>query len=118
MPPGLLSKIEIDCILSKGSADLRGDGCIYELSSSTPAISNPEKLRQGDYVKLRLWFPDESSHIFIELAEIQWIKNHWIKVDILSVSPKDKARLKQFVASEGCSATTSLKIIEQILIRA
>ncbi|MDK2743413.1 MAG: hypothetical protein NDI90_10900 [Nitrospira sp. BO4] len=118
MSPGLLSRIEIDCILSKGSEDLRGDGCIYELSSSPPTISNPAKIRPGDYVKLRLWFPDESSHIYIELAEIQWVKNHWIKVDILAVSPKDKARLKQFVASEGHSASSSLKMIEQILIRA
>ena len=81
MPTGLLSKIGIDCMLSKGSNGLRGDGCLYELSTSHPIILTPTRLRPGDYVKLRLWFPDENSFSVIELAEVQWVKNEWIQID-------------------------------------
>lgn len=118
MPPGLLSKIGIDCMLSKGSEGLKGDGCVYELSSADPVILTPEKLRPGDYVKLRLWFPEENTYSMIELAEVQWVKNEWIKIELLLVSPKDQARLKQFAASTGNHLTTSARMGEQIMIRA
>ncbi len=118
MPSGLLSKIGIDCMLFKGGDGLRGDGCVYELSSSHPAILNPEKLRAGDYVKLRLWFPDDNAYSLIELAEVQWVKNEWIKIELLLVSPKDQDRLRQFAASDGNHLPVSARIGQQIMIRA
>jgi hypothetical protein len=105
-------------MLSKGSDGLRGDGCVYELSSSQPVVLNPERLRPGDYVKLRLWFPDENAYSVIELAEVQWVKNEWIKIELLLVSPKDQARLRQFVAAEGTHLHASARTGEQIMIRA
>ncbi len=118
MPPGLLSKIGIDCMLSKGCDGLRGDGCVYELSSSHVAVSNPEKLRPGDYVKIRLWFPDETTYSVIELAEVQWVKNEWIKIELLLVSPTDQARLRQFVAPNANYPPAPARIGEHIMIRA
>ena len=118
MPTALLSKIEIDCILSTKDEGLTGDGCIYDLSSPSPTISQPERLHPGDYVKLRLWLPDESSCIFVELAEVQWVKHHWIKVPLLITSPEDQVRLRQFMASEDQSSLSSRRKSEQILIRA
>ena len=118
MPPGLLSKIGIDCMLSKGSDGLRGDGCVYELSSSHPVVLNPEKLRPGDYVKLRLWFPEDNAYSLIELAEVQWVRNEWIKIELLLVSPTDQARLRQFVASGEPPVPASARMDEQIMIRA
>jgi hypothetical protein len=117
MPAGLLSKIGIDCMLSKGGHGLRGDGCLYDLSSSHPIILNPTKLRPGDYVKLRLWFPDEDTFSVIELAEVQWVKNEWIQIELLLVSPKDQTRLTQFVAADENHVPTSAKIGQQIMIR-
>ncbi|CUS39118.1 hypothetical protein COMA2_60163 [Candidatus Nitrospira nitrificans] len=118
MPTGLLSKVGIDCMLSKGGDGLRGDGCVYELSSSHPVILNPKKLRPGDYVKLRLWFPDEDTFSAIELAEVQWVKNEWIQIELLLVSSKDQSRLRQFVASEGNHPAASARTGQQIMIRA
>ncbi len=118
MPAGLLSKIGIDCMLSTGHDGLRGDGCVYELSSSHPVILNPEKLRPGDYVKLRLWFPEDNAYSAIELAEVQWVKNEWIKLDLLLVSPTDQARLRQFVGSAENPLPASAKVDGQIMIRA
>jgi hypothetical protein len=118
MPSTSLSQIEIDCILSTKDESLIGDGCIYDLSSSSPTISQPKHLHPGDYVKLRLWLPDESSCIFVELAEVQWVKSHWIKVELLITSPEDRARLRQFVALEEWPSPSSRRKSEQILIRA
>lgn len=105
-------------MLSKGGDGLRGDGCVYDLTSSQPVILNPTRLRPGDYVKLRLWFPDEDAFSVIELAEVQWVKNEWIQIELLLVSPKDQSRLRQFVAVEGNHLPPSVKIGQQIMIRA
>jgi hypothetical protein len=53
----------------------------------------------------------------IELAEVQWVKNQWIKIELLLVSPDDQARLKKFAAAENY-LPTSPRIGEHIMIRA
>ncbi len=105
-------------MLSKWVDGLRGDGCVYELSKSCQQVSNPSKLRPGDYVKVRLWLPDDNSHILIELAEIQWIKDHWIKVELIVIDPTGQMRLKQFMESQGQCSQNLHSVSEQILIRA
>ncbi|MGE0645736.1 MAG: hypothetical protein AB7P24_18915 [Nitrospira sp.] len=118
MPSALLAQTMIECILSKTDDGLIGEGCIFDLSSSSPTISQPEKLHTGDYVMLRLWLPDDGSSIFVEVAEVQWVKNHWIKVDVLTTTPDDQARLRQFASVEDPSSLSSRRKSEQILIRA
>ena len=111
-----LSQIAINCILAKRSAELEGDGCVYDLSAPSQNISPSEKLRAGDYVRLRLWLPGEDAHILIDLAEVEWIKSHWIKIELLSVSPEVQARLSQYKTSQD-SAPRPHYTTEQILIR-
>ena len=118
MPSALLSQTMIECILSKDKEGLTGEGCIYDLSSSPLTISQPEHLHPGDYVKLRLWLLDENICVFIELAEVQWIKNHWINVEVLSASPGDQARLRKFASVEDQCSPSSRRKSERILIHA
>ena len=118
MRSGFRPDIVIDCILSTGHHGLEGDGCIYELSSEQPQLLDPEQLRGRDYVKIRLWLPNEQSYIVVELAEIQWVQNHWIKVDLLIISQKHQERLKQYLTAQGHFTPPSQRISEQILIRA
>jgi hypothetical protein len=54
----------------------------------------------------------------IELAEVQWVKNEWIQIELLLVSPKDQTRLRQFVAADGNHVPTSASLGQQIMIRA
>ncbi|MDH4243337.1 MAG: hypothetical protein OEV38_06225 [Nitrospira sp.] len=118
MPSALLSQTMIECILSKDKEGLMGEGCIYDLSSSSPTISQPEHLHPGDYVKLRLWLPEEHVCVSVELAEVQWIKNHWINVEVLSASPGDQARLRKFASVEDQSSPSSRRKCDRILIHA
>src|SRR5689334_9487927 len=111
-----LSQMLINCILKRGQAGLEGEGCLYELSAPHREVSAAERLRTGDYVKVRLWLPDEDAHIAVDLAEVEWIESHWIKVDLLSVSPENQARLNQFKSLQRSSSRTR-RSSEQILIR-
>lgn len=112
-----LSRVAINCLLTKSSSGLEGDGCFYDLASPHRSISSQTRLRAGDYVKLRLWLPDEDSHFTVELAEVEWIDNHRLKVDLLSVSPEVRARLNQFKASQQVTRSASETVTDHILIR-
>lgn len=119
MLQAMVSKIAIDCILSEGSEGLEGDGCIYSLASAPPSITDPETLHPGDYVKLRLWLPDdEGSAIYIDFAEVQWVKHQQVKLDLLLTSSKDQARLRQFIAPTNQAQPIPHRMWEQIVIRA
>ncbi|MCP9472092.1 MAG: hypothetical protein NNA30_05110 [Nitrospira sp.] len=112
-----LSRVAINCILAKGGSGLEGDGCLYDLSAPDRRISPQTQLRAGDYVKLRLWLPDEDSHMSVELAEVDWIDSHRLKVDLLSLSPEVRAKLHQFKASQRATRSTHETATEHILIR-
>ena len=75
-----------------------GDGCVYEISASCRQQISPCKLRLGGYVKLLFWLPAEDCSILIELAEVQWVKDRWIKVEFIKVNPSDQGRIEQFLA--------------------
>ena len=116
MPTAPLSQMLINCILKRGQAGLEGEGCLYELSAPHRQVSAPDKLRTGDYVKIRLWLPDEDAHISVDLAEVEWIESTWVKVDLLSVSPENQARLNKFKSLQR-SSSHPRRTSEQILIR-
>jgi hypothetical protein len=109
-------QVAINCILSKGSEGLQGEGCVYDLTSPRQPMSTPEALRPGDFVKLHLWIPDEDSHISVNLAEVQWVKSDSIKVDLLVVSPPDQTRLNQFTSSQDPAARVT-QSTRHVLIR-
>lgn len=112
-----LSRVAINCILAKGGSRLEGDGCLYDLSAPDRIVSPQTQLRAGDYVKLRLWLPDEDSPMSVELAEVDWIDGHRLKVDLLSLSPEIRAKLNQFKASQRVTLPAHELSTEHILIR-
>ncbi|OQW62632.1 MAG: hypothetical protein BVN28_05120 [Nitrospira sp. ST-bin4] len=94
-------QVAINCILSRGSEGLQGEGCVYDLSTPLQPTAAADTLQPGDLIKLHLWIPDEDSRISVNLAEVQWVKPNCIKVDLLTVDPPDRTRLNQFTASQN-----------------
>jgi hypothetical protein len=108
-------QVAINCILSRESEGLQGEGCVYDLSTPRQPTAPANTLQPGDLVKLHLWIPDEDSHISVNLAEVQWVKPNCIQVDLLAVDPPDRTRLNQFTASQntlsrGSNATSQVLI--------
>ncbi|MCP9455116.1 MAG: hypothetical protein NNA18_03280 [Nitrospira sp.] len=115
-----LSRVAITCLLATDSTGLEADGCLYDLTTPNQTTALPTQLRAGDYVKLRMWLPNDDSPLSVELAEVEWIENHRIKVDLLSLSPEARRRLNQFKASQQATPPmggVSNTSIDHILIR-
>ena len=91
---------------------------MYEMSVSQQQVLSPTKLRVGEYAKIRLWLPGDTAHVFIELAEIRWIKHPWISVEILVLSATDQQRIKRFTELQAQLSHSPYLDSKHILIRA
>jgi hypothetical protein len=65
-----------------------------------------------------LWLDDGSACIHIGLAEVRQVQNHWITVEVIHVSRRERARLQQYVASRQPVPSDTPVFIDHLLIRA
>lgn len=112
-----LATITIDCVLSSVAPQYQADGCIYEMSGTDRRMRTPGSLKAGDLVKVRLWLPNDDTYIFIQLAEVRWVKNPWVGIEFITMDAREKARLVRY--SEGQMHQRQVNpACEHILIRA
>ncbi|HEY7533840.1 MAG TPA: hypothetical protein VH681_13780 [Nitrospiraceae bacterium] len=110
--------LTIDCMLAQVSTELEADGCILESSDASCELRTPERLKPGEFVKVRLWLESEGTSIDIPLAEVRTIRNHWISVEVIHVSSHDRSRLKRLVDTRGMRQHERPPLINRLLIRA
>jgi hypothetical protein len=109
----------IECLLTGVSHHLEADGCILEPSADRYAVISPDHLAAGDYVKIRLWFPNETQPISMNLAEIRWVKGNWLAIEPIQMSRQERVKLRQFVqAAQPDSFTQATVQSNQVLVRA
>ena len=89
----------IECLLTETNHQLQADGCILEPSADGCTVIPPDHLASGDYVTVRLWLPGEATVLIIQLAEVQWVKGHWLAVEAIQISPNERRRLKQWIVA-------------------
>ena len=117
MYPKSLATVTIDCMLSSVAPQYQADGCIYEMAGTDRRLRTPSSLKTGDLVKVRLWLPNDDTHIVIQLAEVRWVINQWIALDFIAVDSMEKARLLRY-SKEHHHQPHGRAVCEQILIRA
>jgi len=110
------STITIDCVLSSVAPQYQADGCIYEISGSDRRLRTPGFLKAGDWVRVRLWLPNDDAHILIRLAEVRWVRNQWVGIEFITVDARERARLERY--SEARRKEPVRAACDQILIRA
>lgn len=111
-----LSTITIDCVLSALVPQYQADGCIYEMVGTDRRLRAPGFLKAGDLVRVRLWLPNDDTHIFIRLAEVRWVRNQWVGIEFITVDARERARLVRY--SEEQRKEPVHQPCEHILIRA
>src|SRR5205807_4710105 len=78
-------KFAIDCMLANVSSLLEADGCVLEFSNTGYTRITPDRMRSGDFVKVRLWVEGEEAFVDIQLAEVKKVHKHWINVEVIHV---------------------------------
>ena len=115
---GTSPKITIDCMLASESTQLQADGCVLESSGDGHKLISPDRMRSGDFVKVRLWVEGGEAFVNIQLAEVKKVHRHWINVEVIHVSQSDRVRLKRCIDSPVAMHTKEPARIDQLLIRA
>jgi len=111
-------KFAIDCVLANVNKQLEADGCVLELSEAGSKLTTPDQMTAGDYVKVRLWLNGEEAVVDIRLAEVREVNNHWIKVEVIQVSPNDRTRMKRLIDTPAAVHIKQPVLIDHLLIRA
>src|SRR5262245_28867961 len=115
---GTSPKVTIDCMLASESTQLQADGCIRETSGAGHKLISPDRMRSGDFVKVRLWVENEEAFVDIPLAEVKKVHNHWLKVEVIHVSQTDRLRLKRYIHPPAARHINKSVFIDHLLIRA
>jgi len=110
--------LTIDCMLANVSAQLEADGRVLEFSEASCKLTTPDRLRPGEFVKVRLWLEGEGPSINIQLAEVRKVHKHWISVEVIQVGSNDRLRLKQLVDARATIHQEHPAPINRLLIRA
>ena len=115
---GTSPKITIDCMLASESNQLQADGCVLERSGDGHKLISPDRMRSGDFVKVRLWVEGEEAFVDIQLAEVKKVHNHWIKVEVIHLSQTDRLRLKRCIDTPAAMHIEKPALTDHLLIRA
>jgi hypothetical protein len=109
----------IECLLTGVSQQLQADGCILEPAADRYTVISPDRLVSGDYVKIRLWLPNETEAITVSLAEVRWIKGNWLAIEAIQMSQQERLKLQRFVRSAHPDSLTRPSVqSDQVLVRA
>jgi len=111
-------KFTIDCVLANIGMGLEADGCVLERIEARCKLTTPGHLRAGDTVNLQLWLEGEEACIDISLAEVSRVYEHWITVEVIQLSLRDRSRLKRFIDVPGAIQLEEPASIDHLLIRA
>jgi PilZ domain-containing protein len=83
------------------------EGRVLDVSLPGCLIECDHSLRVGDYVRLRLFFPDQARPMNVPLAAVRWVDRARVGVEFIRSSKSDQARLatlvRQHVPSTGFS---------------
>ena len=111
-------KFTIDCMLANVSTQLEADGCVLERVEAGCRLTTPGHLRAGDTVNVQLWLDGEDACVDISLAEVKRVYEHWVAVEVIKVSAKDRMRLKRFIDALAPMHIEESALLDHLLIRA
>jgi hypothetical protein len=83
----------------------KGEGRLENLSLGGAAIRSDIVIARGEYLTLKITFPDQAAVIEVELAPVRWVKDGSFGVEFIRIAPGSQQRLKDYLATlEGVSS--------------
>jgi len=79
------------------SAAMVGEGRVIDLSLPGCLLESPNSIKVGDYVRLKLLFPDDQPAVSVPLAAVRWAKDGRLGLEFIRSSEEDQVRLQQVV---------------------
>ena len=90
-------RVELACKVILASDQSFCEGRVVDVSLPGCLIECAHALRVGDYVQLRLFFPDQALPMNVPLAAVRWVDSTKVGVEFIRSSRDDQVRLVTLV---------------------
>jgi c-di-GMP-binding flagellar brake protein YcgR len=84
-----------------------GQGRVIDISLPGCLLESPDSIRIGDYVRLKLFLPDDQPAVSVPLAVVRWAKDGRLGLEFIRSSEGDQVRLQQYVQRHRQEASIS-----------
>ena len=74
-----------------------GEGHVLNLSPVGCTVECERSVLDGSYMRLRLFLPDHTPSVDIDLAAVRWVRGELFGVEFLRLPPKERIRLDRFL---------------------
>jgi len=74
-----------------------GEGRVIDVSLPGCLMESPELVKVGDYMRLRLFLPDQAAPLNVPLAVVRRVDGTFIGLEFIRSSDEDQARLTRYV---------------------
>lgn len=93
-------RVELTCKVILAGDQSRYEGRVLDVSLPGCLIECVHSLHVGDYVQLRLFFPDQARPMNVPLAAVRWVDGTKVGVEFIRSSKDDQVRLASLVQGQ------------------
>ena len=93
--------------ISCSGSNLLVEGIVLNLSLGGCSIHSVQKVKQGEYLELRISMPNQDSPLVVDQAEVRFSGRQLFVLQFLRMQPQEQARLRRFVSTLETSPSPS-----------
>ena len=90
-------RIPVECGAVFSGGNMSGEGRVIDVSLPGCLMESPELVKVGDYMRLRLFLPDQAAPLNVPLAVVRRVDGSFIGLEFIRSSDEDQARLTRYV---------------------
>lgn len=90
-------RIPVECGAVFSGENMSGEGRVIDVSLPGCLMESPELVKVGDYMRLRLFLPDQTAPLNVPLAVVRRVDGSFIGLEFIRSSDEDQARLTRYV---------------------